>query len=336
MKNKERKGYMKQITHKLCQQIQANINSPHYIKEDNSSQTGEDIENSNMPLIQDNKDSIRIMFQDEINRGIAELKNELNKKLEQRDEYEMENKERFSNNDEEVGVKNGENSRNEISGQPTNVEDQDIEWSTFGCEFCDFKAGKKRKLNEHINSKHPNRERPFNCNYCDHKLKSRKEIRKHLQIEHGKGKYSCDKCGQSSVWKVNLRQHMAEKHNENQRDTQTKVRDRPKHQQQIQMRPEQYENQNRKKRYCHYWNKGFCEKGVFCQYAHESSPFCKYGKDCRTYRCGFFHKLSPELVARKNAQPISSISEKMVENNNLSENNLSEEGNTAINSGENS
>merc|ERR1712001_571662 len=115
--------------------------------------------------------------------------------------------------------------------------------------------------------------------------------------------------------------HMAEKHNENQRDTQTKVRDRPEH----------HENQNRKKRYCHYWNKGFCEKGVFCQYAHESSPFCKYGKECRTYRCGFFHKLSPELVARKNTQPISLISEKIVENNNLSE-----EGNTAINSGENS
>ena len=284
-----------------------------------------------MLLIQDIKDSMRIMFKEEINRGIAEFKNELNKTVEQRDISEMENKERISKNDEEVGVKNGENSRNEISGQPTNVEDQDIEWSTFGCEFCDFKAGKKRKLNEHINSKHPNRERPFNCNYCDHKLKSRKEIRKHLQIEHGKGKYSCDKCGQSSVWKVNLRQHMAEKHNENQRDTQTKVRDRPKHQQQIQMRPEQSENQNRKKRYCHYWNKGFCEKGVFCKYAHESSPFCKYGKECRTYRCGFFHKLSPELVARRNAQPISLISEKIVENNNLSE-----EGNTAINSGENS
>ena len=127
---------------------------------------------------------------------------------------------------------------------------------------------------------------------------------------------------------------MAEKHNENPRDTQTKVRDRPKHQQQIQLRPEQSENHNRKKRYCHYWNKGFCEKGVFCQYAHESSdssPFCKYGKDCQTYRCGFFHKLSPELVARKNAQPKSSISEKMEENNNLSE-----KGNTEINSGQNS
>ena len=123
---------------------------------------------------------------------------------------------------------------------------------------------------------------------------------------------------------------MAEKHNENPRDTQTKLRS--KHQRQIQLkRPEQLENQTRKKWYCHYWNKGFCEKGVLCQYAHEYSPFCKYGKDCRTYRCGFFHKLSPELVARKNAQPISLISEKIVENNNLSE-----EGNTAINSGENS
>merc|ERR1712020_557123 len=130
---------------------------------------------------------------------------------------------------------------------------------------------------------------------------------------------------------------MAEKHNGNAQDTQTKLRNTEKQNQQIQMkRPVQMENQIRNKRYCHYWNKGFCEKGVFCQYAHESSPFCKYGKDCRTYRCGFFHKLSPELVARKNAQPISSISEKMVENNNLSENNLSEEGNTAINSGENS
>ena len=152
---RQRKGYMKQITHKLCQQIPAIINSPHYIKEDNSSQTGEDIENR-----------------------IAELKNKLNKKSEQRDESEMENKERLSKNDEEVGVKNGENSRNEISGQPTNIEDQDIGWSTFGCEFCDFKAGKKRKLNEHINSKHPDKERPFTCNYCDHKLKSRKEIKR--------------------------------------------------------------------------------------------------------------------------------------------------------------
>ena len=101
-------------------------------------------------------------------------------------------------------------------------------------------------------------------------------------------------------------------------------------------KPVQMKNQIRKKWYCHYWNKGFCEKGMLCQYAHESSPFCKYGKDCRTNRCGFFHELSPELVARKNAQPISSIPEKMVENNNLSENNLSKEGNTAINSGENS
>ena len=66
---------MKQITSKLCQQIPAHIDLLHYIKEDNSSQPGKDIENSNMPLIQDIKNSIRIMFKEEINRGIAELKN---------------------------------------------------------------------------------------------------------------------------------------------------------------------------------------------------------------------------------------------------------------------
>ena len=287
-----------------------------------------------MLLIQDIKDSMKIMVKEEISRGIAELKNELNKKtLEQRDESEIKNRERISKSDEEVEDKNEGNSMNEISDQPKNSENQDKECSTFDCEFCDFKAGKKRKLNEHINSKHQDKERPFTCNYCDHKLKSRKEIKKHLQIEHGKGKYSCEKCGQLSVWKVNLKQHMAEKHNGNTQDTQTKLRNTPKPHQQIQMkRPVQMKNQIRKKWYCHYWNKGFCEKGMLCQYAHESSPFCKYGKDCRTNRCGFFHELSPELVARKNAQPNSLISEKMGENNNLSE----EEGNNAINSGENS
>ena len=74
---RQRKGHMEQITRKFCQQIPAHIDLLHYIKEDNSSQPGKDIENNNMLLIQDIKDSMRIMFKEEINRGIAKFKNEL-------------------------------------------------------------------------------------------------------------------------------------------------------------------------------------------------------------------------------------------------------------------
>jgi hypothetical protein len=62
---RQRKGHMEQITRKFCQQIPAHIDLLHYIKEDNSSQPGKDIENSNMPLIHDIKNSIRIMFKEE-------------------------------------------------------------------------------------------------------------------------------------------------------------------------------------------------------------------------------------------------------------------------------
>ena len=56
----------------------------------------------------------------------------------------MKNRERATKNYEEVEDKNKKNSRNEMLGQPTNVEDQDTECSTFVCEFCDYKAGKKK------------------------------------------------------------------------------------------------------------------------------------------------------------------------------------------------
>ena len=55
----------------------------------------------------------------------------------------------------------------------------------------------------------------------------------------------------------------------------------------------------RKKFYCHYWNRGFCEKDGLCQFVHENSPYCKYGDECYTVKCGFYHSISPKLVARR-------------------------------------
>ena len=55
----------------------------------------------------------------------------------------------------------------------------------------------------------------------------------------------------------------------------------------------------RKKFYCHYWNRGFCEKDGLCQFVHENSPICKYGDECYTVKCGFYHSISTKLVARR-------------------------------------
>ena len=162
---RQRKGDMEPITCKFCQQIRTSSDSPQdHIKrqEEHSSQHVKESENNNIPSLQD----IKNLVKEELDKRIAEFKDEINtpKKREQLDQSAIKDSE--TNN--EIGDKTEEN-----------------ECFTFSCEFCDFKAGKKGKLNEHINSKHPDKERPFTCNYCDHKLKSRKEIKKHLQMEKG-------------------------------------------------------------------------------------------------------------------------------------------------------
>merc|ERR1712228_578993 len=88
----------------------------------------------------------------------------------------------------------------------------------FTCEFCDFKADKKKKLSKHVNSKHPDKEKPYTCNYCDEQLKSMKDIHEHLQRKHDRGKYPCDECGETLIWRISLKQHMNEKHGKSKQD----------------------------------------------------------------------------------------------------------------------
>ena len=84
----------------------------------------------------------------------------------------------------------------------------------------------------------------------------------------------------------------------------------------------------RKKFYCHYWNRGFCEKDGLCQFVHENSPYCKYGDECYTVKCGFYHSISPKLVARRKQKHNPSTKDNQQEDSdyasddNLTENNI--------------
>ena len=82
---------------------------------------------------------------------------------------------------EEAGTekedKNEDDSQNQDLEQIPDEDRQDKENHIgFTCEFCDFKADKKKKLIKHVNSKHPDNKKPYTCNYCDEQLKSTKDI----------------------------------------------------------------------------------------------------------------------------------------------------------------
>ena len=106
---------------------------------------------------------------------------------------------------------------------------------------------------------------------------------------------------------------MNEKHSDNQQDF-SEVTCKTQHQRKTQeKKTKQIETQILKKLYCHYWNRGFCEKVGVCQYVHEDSPYCKYGDECYTVKCGFFHSISPKLVARRKEKHNSSTKDNQQE-----------------------
>ena len=262
--------------------------------------------------------TMQSLIVDKMDKRFDELKNDIKEQL---DQTAMKYIERSSETEQGIGDKNedddsqmGSNETKQESGDQYEDDDsqnQELEQVPeedkqdkenrigLNCEFCDFKTVKKRKLSKHINSKHPDKEKPLTCNYCDEKLKSMKDIKEHLQREHDRGKYPCDKCGETLIWKVSLKQHMNEKHSDNQQDF-LEITSKTQHQRKTQdKKTKQIENQIRKKLYCHYWNRGFCEKDGLCQYVHEDSPYCKYGDECYTVKCGFYHSISPKPVPRR-------------------------------------
>ena len=100
---------------------------------------------------------------------------------------------------------------------------------------------------------------------------------------------------------------MNEKHGKSKQDVSTeatikkclKVRQKLQQQTQYKKTKQNEDQMKRKKFYCHYWNRGFCEKDGLCQFVHENSPYCKYGDECYTVKCGFYHSISPKPVPRR-------------------------------------
>ena len=158
-------------------------------------------ENNNIPSLQDITNSMVNLVKKEVERRLAKFKDEINtpKKIEQVDQ--IANKERSSETEQRIPDRNEEDdSQNQELEQILDEDKQDIENHIgFNCEFCDFKANKKTKLSKHVNSKHPDKEKPFTCNYCDEQLKSVKDIQEHLRRKHDRGKYPCDECGETLI-----------------------------------------------------------------------------------------------------------------------------------------
>lgn len=77
----------------------------------------------------------------------------------------------------------------------------------FKCELCDFRAGHRYILSQHVKAKHT-KEKNFSCHICTVKFVSKCKLTAHLRTHAGEKPYICDLCDYRSLWKHELNQHL--------------------------------------------------------------------------------------------------------------------------------
>ena len=80
----------------------------------------------------------------------------------------------------------------------------------YKCDKCDYIAGYKHTLTEHIQSVHEGVK--YACNKCDYLATTQGNLTKHIQSRHEGIKYACDQCDYKAGYRSDLTKHMKSKH----------------------------------------------------------------------------------------------------------------------------
>ena len=122
-------------------------------------------------------------------------------------------------------------------------------------------------------------EETFNCDKCNFKTNIKDQLQSHVvNIHEVHTLEKCKECDYKTPFIVNLKMHMDEVHS--------------------QPRPANMgetggynQKENNGKKYCRYWNRGYCQHDNGCVFLHEDAPECYYGDRCSNkWNCSFFHE----------------------------------------------
>ncbi len=82
----------------------------------------------------------------------------------------------------------------------------------FKCQYCDYSSVMKRKLLDHVNAKHTQKE-VYSCSLCNFTSYRPSGIVQHTKVVHEKWRpFKCDHCGQGFLYKKELAKHCLSQH----------------------------------------------------------------------------------------------------------------------------
>ena len=169
----------------------------------------------------------------------------------------------------------------------------------FNCTNCKYEAITRTLLNEHISEIHGIKN--LRCSSCNFEDTDKDKLSKHITDTHGSDvDLKCLKCDYEATTKSSLSRHIADTHD-------IDIRKKINEGQRNVLENRRYWRQNKSttneerhpKKYCFYWNSGYCKFDTECFNVHEESPSCYFQERCnRKSTCQFFH--ANDFLARRN------------------------------------
>ena len=88
--------------------------------------------------------------------------------------------------------------------------------SNFPCEFCEFAAKSREKLDDHTTRRHFSKNTIY-CNICNFSTKMASDLKAHIRVNHSERAtiHKCTECDYVSKWNSNVKRQYKRKHVKN-------------------------------------------------------------------------------------------------------------------------